>query len=37
MLSFNLSLIILKKINNFVRYKRICSNFILDMDKDVII
>ncbi|NHL37845.1 hypothetical protein FDE95_14805, partial [Clostridium botulinum] len=25
------------KINNFVRYKRICRNFILDMAKDVII
>ncbi|NFB16230.1 hypothetical protein EXN25_05725 [Clostridium botulinum] len=34
---FNLNLIIIKKINNFVRYKRICSNFILDMAKDVII
>ncbi|NFP90819.1 hypothetical protein FDG48_04945 [Clostridium sporogenes] len=37
MLSFNINLIIIKKINNFVRYKRICRNFILDMTKDVII
>ncbi|MBO0526244.1 hypothetical protein EXQ31_03905 [Clostridium botulinum] len=37
MLYFNLNLIIIKKINNFVRYKRICRNFILDMAKDVII
>ncbi|NFJ16091.1 hypothetical protein FC892_09605 [Clostridium botulinum] len=26
-----------KKINNFVRYQRICRNLILDMVKDVII
>ncbi|AVQ40650.1 hypothetical protein C7M56_09070 [Clostridium botulinum] len=37
MLSFNLNLIIIKKINNFVIYKRICRNFILDMAKGVII
>ncbi|NCI18591.1 hypothetical protein EXM36_02940 [Clostridium botulinum] len=37
MILFNLNLIILKKFNNFVRYKRICRNFILDMAKDVII
>ncbi|MBO0524874.1 hypothetical protein EXQ31_07380 [Clostridium botulinum] len=37
MVLFNLNLIILKKINNFVRYKRNCRNFILDMVKDVII
>ncbi|NFG34239.1 hypothetical protein FC779_08560 [Clostridium botulinum] len=37
MLTFNINLIIVKKINNFVRYKRICRNLILDMGKDVII
>ncbi|AWB17600.1 hypothetical protein EXN00_14995 [Clostridium botulinum] len=37
MLTFNINLIIVKKINNFVRYKRICRNLILDMVKDVII
>ncbi|NFH65811.1 hypothetical protein FDC45_04235 [Clostridium botulinum] len=37
MLTFNLNLIIVKKINNFVRYKRICRNFILDIVKYVII
>ncbi|MBO0574784.1 hypothetical protein EXQ42_07730 [Clostridium botulinum] len=37
MLSFNLNLIIIKKINNFVRYKGICRSLILDMVKDVII
>ncbi|AXG94055.1 hypothetical protein AGE29_01510 [Clostridium botulinum] len=34
---FNINLVIIKKINNFVRYKRICRNLILDMVKDVII
>ncbi|AVQ39156.1 hypothetical protein C7M56_10860 [Clostridium botulinum] len=37
MLLFNLNLIIIKKINNFGRYNRICRKFILDMVKDVII
>ncbi|NFE65964.1 hypothetical protein FC761_04300 [Clostridium sporogenes] len=34
---FNINLVIIKKINNFVRYNRICRNFILDMVEDVII